>query len=202
MAIDYNKNFLCTIEYKKGELSSKTLEKFYKNLEKHNVTVGIHKEEGAKEYANGQTVLKNAIVQEFGWTQIVKKARIISSPFTNHIAKKGKHKGELIPNTFYIPAGKELEIPARPFVRIFNDKKEKKDLTEAFKNQIEVYKKSGDAEAVYDGVGYLAKWRMRERIDSKKIKPKNAEMTIEYKGSNTPLYMTGELYFGIESKVH
>lgn len=206
MAIDYHKGEICKIEYKKGDISSKALEKFYKNLEKHYVTAGIHKEEGAKVINVSKnkpfTLIKNACVQEFGYTQTVEKARIITSPFTKHIATKGKHKGELIPNTFYIPEGTELVIPPRPFVRIFNDKKEKKDLTETFKNQINVHLEKGDAEAVYDGVGYLAKWRMRERIDSKKIKPKNAEMTKEYKGSNTPLYMTGELYFGIESKVH
>lgn len=195
-------NEICRIELEKRDLSSNALKKFYKNLDKHNVTVGIHKEEGAKQYANGQTVLKNAIVQEFGWTQIVKKARIITSPFTKHIAKKGKHKGELIPNTFYIPEGTELEIPARPFVRIFNNKKEKNDLTEAFKNQIEVYKKSGDAEAVYDGVGFMANLRMRQRIDEHKIKPKNADMTKEYKGSATPLYMTGALGDAIKHEVH
>ncbi len=103
---------------------------------------------------------------------------------------------------FTIKKGTELNISSRVFVRIFNDKKEKKDLTEVFKTSINAYYKKADPNLVYEDIGHYAKWRMRERIDSKKIKPKNAEMTKEYKGSNTPLYMTGELYFGIESKVH
>lgn len=182
-------NEICKIEYKKGDISSKALEKFYKTLEKHSVTVGIHKEEGSKQVGNnGFTLIQNACIQEFGNTQTVQKTRRFKSPMT------GKW--------FTIKKGTELNIPPRVFVRIFNDKKEKQDLTEAFKNQIRIYHKSGDAEAVYDGVGYLAKWRMRERIMSKKIKPKNAEMTKEYKGSATPLYMTGELYFGIKHKVN
>lgn len=180
---------VCRIEIKERDTSSNALKKFYKNLDKHNVTVGIHKEEGVKQVGNnGFTLIQNACKQEFGDIQEVQKTRRFKSPLT------GKW--------FSIKKGTTLITPSRRFVRIFNDKKEKKDLTEAFKNQIEVNKKSGDVEAVYDGVGYLAKWRMRERIDSKKIKPKNAEMTKEYKGSNTPLYMTGDLYFGIESKVH
>lgn len=186
MAVD---NTICRIEIKERDTSSSALKKFYKNLDKHNVTVGIHKEEGAKQVGNnGFTLIQNACKQEFGNTQTVQKTRRFKSPLT------GKW--------FTIKKGTELNIPPRVFVRIFNDKKEKKDLTEAFKNQINVNLEKGDVEAVYDSVGYLAKWRMRERIDSKKIKPKNAEMTKEYKGSNTPLYMTGDLYFGIESKVH
>ena len=141
-------NEFCRIEIKGRNTSSNALKRFYKNLDKHNVTVGIHKEEGSKQVGNnGFTLIQNACIQEFGNTQTVEKTR-------------------------------------------------------RFRNQIGIYQKKGEAKAVYDGVGYLAKWRMRERIDSKKIKPKNAEMTKEYKGSNTPLYMTGELYFGIESKVH
>ena len=182
-------NEFCRIEIKGRNTSSNALKRFYKNLDKHNVTVGIHKEEGSKQVGNnGFTLIQNACIQEFGNTQTVEKTRRFRSPMT------GKW--------FTIKKGTELNIPPRIFVRIFNNKKEKQDLTEAFKNQIGIYQKKGEAKAVYDGVGYLAEWRMRERIDSKKIKPKNAEMTKEYKGSNTPLYMTGELYFGIESKVH
>lgn len=182
-------NTICRIEIKERDLSTRALRKFYQNLDKHNVTVGIHRDTGSKQIGNnGFTLIKNACIQEFGNTQTVKKTRRFKSPMT------GKW--------FVIKKGTELNIPPRIFVRIFNDKKEKKDLTEAFKNQIEVYPKKGDAIAVYDGVGYLAKWKMRNRITGHKIRPKNAEMTKEYKGSNTPLYMTGGLYFGIESRVN
>ncbi len=184
-----SKDINCVIEYKKGDLNSKALEKFYKNLEKHSVTVGIHSDAGSKQVGNnGFTLIQNACKQEFGDTQIVEKSRRFKSPYT------GKW--------FYLKAGTEIETPARPFVRIFNNKKEKQAITEAFKNQVDIHLKNNNAEAVYDGVGYLAKWRMRERIDGHEIKPKNADMTKEYKGSNTPLYLKGDLYFGIESKVH
>lgn len=48
-----NKDINCVIEYKKGDLNSKVLEKFYKNLEKHSVTVGIHSDVGSKQVGNG-----------------------------------------------------------------------------------------------------------------------------------------------------
>lgn len=183
------KNVDCVIEIKKGGISLKALEKFYKSLEKHNVTVGIHKAEGSKQVGNNNfTLIKNACIQEFGNTQVVKKSRRFRSPMT------GKW--------FFIKKGTEMTVPARPFVRIFNNSKEKKDLTGAFKNQIEIYSKSNDIKSVYDGVGFLAKARMRERIYGHKIKPANSTMTKEFKGSSTPLYMTGALVSSIKHEVH
>lgn len=196
-----NKDINCVIEYKKGDLNSKALEKFYKNLEKHNVTVGIHKEEGTKQYANGQTVIKNACIQEFGNTQIVEKLRRFKSPYTD--------------KWFTFKEGWKIEIPARPFVRIFNDKKEKQEITKTFKNQIGLYLKKFDATAVFKGVGDFARLRMRERIIDHKVKAhwgkgkpdgissySNTKTTQRYKGSNTPLYLSGTLFNAIKSKVH
>ena len=67
----------CTIEYNKKDVSSDALKKFYKNLEKHSVTVGIHREDGKEVIGkNNFTLIKNACIQEFGNTQIVEKSRI------------------------------------------------------------------------------------------------------------------------------
>lgn len=182
-------NQVCTIEYKKGDITTKAAKAFYKNLEKHFVTVGIHREEGAKQVGNnGYTLIQNACNQEFGSTQTVEKTRRFKSPYT------GKW--------FYIKKGTQLNIPPRPFVRVLNKKKEKQALTEAFKNQVNVNIKSGTAENVYDGIGFIAEWDMKDRITGHKIKPKNSEMTKEYKGSNTPLYLKGDLYSGIRRRVH
>jgi hypothetical protein len=43
---------------------------------------------------------------------------------------------------------------------------------------------------------------MKERFFGNQIKPKNAKMTIEYKGSNDPLYLTGRMASSIKSEVH
>ena len=43
---------------------------------------------------------------------------------------------------------------------------------------------------------------MKARFLSNEIKPKNAKMTIEYKGSNNPLYLTGRMASSIKSEVH
>ena len=43
---------------------------------------------------------------------------------------------------------------------------------------------------------------MKERILLKQVKPKNAPMTVEYKGFNHPLYATGKLGSAIKSEVH
>lgn len=196
-----SKDINCVIEYKKGDLNSKALEKFYKNLEKHNVTVGIHKEEGAKQYGNGETIGKIARIQEFGWTQTVEKLRRFKSPHTDE--------------WFTFKKGWKIEIPARPFVRIFNDKKEKQEITKTFKNQIGLYLKKIDATAVFKGVGDFARLRMKERIMSHKVKAywkngkpdgissySNTKTTRRYKGSNTPLYLSGTLFGSIKSEVH
>lgn len=201
MAINYKKGEICKIEYKKGDISSKALEKFYKNLDKHYVTVGIHKEEGSKQYANGRTVLKNACTQEFGYTQKIKETRRFHSPFTGQ--------------WFTFKKGWEIEIPARPFVRIFNEKKNKQELSKSFKNQIDLYKEQKDGEQkVLEGVGDIARLMMKEKILSHKVKAEwkkgkpegisaysNTKTTQKYKGSNTPLYLTGTLFDSIKSKV-
>ncbi len=183
MAVD------CTIEIKKKDITSEALKKFYKNLEKHSVTVGIHKAEGSKQIGNnGYTLIQNAIKQEFGGTQTAEKTRRFKSPFT------GKW--------FYIKKGTELNIPPRIFIRIFNDNKRKKELTETFKNQINIYLKSNDYNSVYEGVGLWAKYEQQQKILDSSIKPKNAPMTVEYKGSNTPLYLTGSTFSAIKHEVH
>lgn len=179
----------CYIKYEKGEVSSKNLAKFLKNLEKHNTTVGIHKEDGAKVVGkDGFTLIKNACIQEFGNTQTVQETRRFKSPST------GKW--------FYLKKGTEIEIPKRPFVRIFNRKSEKDILTETFKYYVVKGEKTGDWREVYDKIGQLVELRMKERIAGQEIKPENAEMTKEYKGSSTPLIQHGDLYYAIKHEVH
>ena len=51
-------------------------------------------------------------------------------------------------------------------------------------------------------IGDYARLRMKERFLNNEIKPKNAPMTIAYKGSNTPLYATGKMASSIKSEVH
>ncbi|MBO8430890.1 hypothetical protein IAC76_05835 [Spirochaetes bacterium] len=182
-------NQVCTIEYKKGDIATKAAKAFYKNLEKHYVTVGIHREEGAKQVGNnGYTLIKNACNQEFGNTQTVEKTRRFKSPYT------GKW--------FYIKKGTQLNIPPRLFIRIFNSNKIKKELTGVFKNQINANIKKENTYQIYDAVGLWGQLKQKERIISNSIKPKNAKMTKVYKGSNTPMYLTGEIFSAIKHEVH
>ena len=183
MGIEY-----CKIEYKKQDVSTPALKKFFQNLDKHFVTVGIHRAEGAEQIGkDGFTLIKNACIQEFGNTQIVEKSRRFKSPYT------GKW--------FYLKAGTEITIPPRVFIRIFTEKRLQNKLTLELKQIIQqnAYK---DAKGVYKNLGDYARLTMKSRFLDKSIKPKNAKMTVEYKGSNDPLYLTGRMASAIKSEVH
>ena len=182
---------MCEISYKKQDISNEALKKFYKSLDKHFTTVGIHRKEGEKviNVHNGKpfTMIKNACIQEFGTTYVVEKTRRFKSPYT------GKW--------FCLKAGTKIHIPPRVFVRIFTEKKLQKKLTKEIKDIIKqnAYK---DARTVYDEIGDYAKLTMKERFFKKQIKPKNSPMTVEYKGFNDPLYLTGQMMNSITSEVH
>ena len=71
---------MCTISYKKQDISTDALKKFFKGLDKHFVTVGIHKAEGALQIGKDNfTMIKNACIQEFGTTYTVEKSRRFKS---------------------------------------------------------------------------------------------------------------------------
>lgn len=179
---------VCTISYKKQDISTNALKKFYKNLDKHNVTVGIHRAEGAVQIGNNNfTMIKNACIQEFGTTYTIEKSRRFKSPYT------GKW--------FYLKKGTVITIPPRVFIRIFTDRRLQKELTNNLKQIIQqnMYK---NPEEVYKQIGDYARLRMKERFLDNSIKPKNAKMTVEYKGSNTPLYISGRMANSIKSEVH
>lgn len=178
----------CTIEYKKQDVTSKALKNFYKNLDRHNVTVGIHRAEGAVQIGNNNfTMIKNACIQEFGTTYTIEKTRRFKSPYT------GKW--------FYLKKGTVITIPPRVFIRIFTDKRLQKELTASLKQIIQqnMYK---NPEQVYKEIGDYARLRMKERFLDKSIKPNNTAMTIAYKGSNDPLYLSGRMASSIKSEVH
>lgn len=180
----------CRIEMKRKDVKYGALMKMYDQLAKHSVTVGIHKEDGGKVIgvSNGKpfTLIQNACIQEFGNTQTVQKSRRFKSPFT------GKW--------FYLKKGAVITIPPRVFIRIFStDKAKQRELTQVFKQSIELYKY---AHPIYENVGDWARLVMKERILFKQVKPKNASMTVEYKGFNNPLYATGKLASAIKSEVH
>lgn len=178
----------CTIEYNKKDVSSNALKKFYKNLDKHYTTVGIHRADGKEVIGKDNfTLIKNACIQEFGNTQIVEKSRRFKSPYT------GKW--------FYLKAGTEITIPPRVFIRIFTDKRLQKELTKELK-EILNQNKFKDPMVVYKKIGDYARLTMKGRFLDKSIKPRNAKMTVEYKGSNDPLYITGRLASSIKSEVH
>ena len=83
----------------------------------------------------------------------------------------------------YLRKGKE-ETDMELLEEILNQNK--------FKDPMVVYKKIGD----------YARLTMKGRFLDKSIKPRNAKMTVEYKGSNDPLYITGRLASSIKSEVH
>lgn len=184
---------VCTIEYKKRDINTRDLRKLMLSLNKHYVSVGIHKKEGSKviSISNGRpfTMLQNACIQEFEHSYTVQKTRAFQSPYT------GKW--------FYLKKGTEINIPARPFVRIFTlNKTEQKLITNAFKQALQMRKEYKEAEQIYKMIGDVARLRMKERFLDNSIKPKNAEMTVEYKGFDKPLVLTGKMADSIKSEVH
>lgn len=181
----------CTITYNKKDVSTPALKKFFKSLEKHYVTVGIHRAEGAKviNVHKGKTfkMIQNACIQEFGNVQHVLFDRRFKSPYT------GKW--------FFIKEGTDLRIPPRVFIRIFTERSLQKELTGNLKKIIQqnVYK---NPEYVYKQIGDYARLKMKERFLTNQIKPENAPMTVAYKGSDDPLYITGRMANSIKSEVH
>lgn len=180
----------CRIELKRKDVQANALKKMYNKLALHYVSVGVHRKEGQEviNIVDGKpyTMIKNACVQEFGATRTIKKSIRFKSPYT------GKW--------FYIKKGTTIRIPARIFIRIFSQNKQlQKELTQTFKESIETYK---FAHPIYENVGEYAKLKMKSRIIAKQVKPKNAPMTVEYKGFNHPLVLTGKLMGAITSEVH
>ena len=98
-------------------------------------------------------------------------------------------------------AGTEITIPPRVFIRIFTEKKLQKQLTKELK-EILNQNQFKDPMFVYKQIGDYARLTMKGRFLDNSIKPKNAKMTVEYKGSNTPLYITGRMASTIKSEVH
>ena len=180
----------CTIEYKERDVKSDAVNKMFASLQKHNVTVGVHKAEGSKviSVSNGKpyTMIQNACNQEFGFSQVIEKTRRFKSPYT------GKW--------FYLKKGTVITTPPRVFVRIFSQNAMlRKELTSAFKESIENNK---EAEGVYKDVGDYARLKQKSRILNREVKPKNAKMTTLYKGFNQPLVLSGQLMNAITSEVH
>ena len=182
---------MCEISYRKQDISNEALKKFYKSLDKHFATVGIHKKEGEKviNVHNGKpfTMIKNACIQEFGNTWTVPRDIRFKSPYT------GKW--------FTFKQGWKIIIPPRVFIRIFTDKRLQKGLTAEIKQVIQqnAYK---DPKFVYSEIGDYARLTMKSRFLTKNEWKKNSETTIRYKGSNDPLYLTGQMMNSITSEVH
>lgn len=178
----------CTIEYNKKDVSSDALKKFYKNLDKHYTTVGIHRAEGKEVIGKDNfTLIKNACIQEFGNTWTVPRDIRFKSPYT----------GEW----FTFKQGWEITIPPRVFIRIFTDKRLQKELTKELK-EILNQNKFKDPMVVYKKIGDYARLTMKSRFLTKNEWEKNSKTTIRYKGSNDPLYITGRLASSIKSEVH
>lgn len=182
----------CQIEIKNHDVKSDAMSKMLASLNKHNVTVGIHRAEGSQviSTSNGKayTMIENACNQEFGFTQVVEKTRRFKSPYT------GKW--------FYLKKGTKITTPPRIFIRIFSqDKMAQKELTNAFKESIE-NKELKTAYAIFKNVGDFARLKQKSRILNREVKPKNAKMTVEYKGYNQPLVLSGKMMSAIKSEVH
>ena len=185
-------NAFCNIEIKPHDVKSEAMKNMFASLKKHFVTVGIHKAEGSKviSVSNGKpyTLIQNACNQEFGFSQTIEKTRRFKSPYT------GKW--------FYLKKGTVITTPPRVFIRIFSqDKVAQKELTTAFKESIE-NKDLKTGYAIFKNVGDFARLKQKSRIISREVRPKNAKMTVEYKGFNQPLVQSGKMLSAITSEVH
>jgi len=182
----------CILTYKKGNISKDDLIKYYKDLEKKSVTVGIHKDKGRREISKGGfTQVQNACLQEFGGTQTIQKTRRFKSPITD--------------KWFVIKAGTTIITPSRPFIRIFLvDSKCKKQLENILQETIdEKIKRLNNiaATSTWERVGAWASAMQADMIYDSKTHPQNAPMTQEYKGQDHPLMIDGSLARDIDYKV-
>lgn len=187
---------------KKGNISLKRLSGLYDELAKRNVTIGVHKEEGqAINSESGTKVIDYACYNEFG---------------THHITQH-QYTFESHGERVSIPAGKDISIPARPFVRISHLPELrtaiKKRQGELFRELIAKKFKGGNisnANYLYKEIGKIYQEKMLDRITKGFVgEAPNKPLTLFLKGDkeHTLDYIkmphknrkTGEIYMKNET---
>lgn len=190
----YNINMTVKVFRKKGNVDIKDVKKLAKALKEREVTIGVHKEEGQALNPETQTpVIKYAQWNEFG---------------TEHKAKHNyrftRHGQEV-----FIPAGSDIGIPKRPFVRVKNSP-ELRNAIKLWHRKIKMglyknlkYSTGGRvANELLGEVGRLYLHQMWHRLQfSSRYYPQNKPLTEKLKGFNHPLIDTGTLFQSLRYKV-
>lgn len=173
------------IKTKKRDLKINNLAKFYLALSENKASIGVHKEQGSHN-------LDKAIWNEFGATPFV-----LATPM----------KKKLADGTFTtLGAGTVLQIPARPFVRLYLYPERQRKVFEEYKIVYNQLVKEGvkspisKARKLLQQIGLVAKNEMYDIILSKTLIP-NAPLTIAIKGFDFPLFKTGSMVNAIKNKV-
>lgn len=178
---------------KKGNVDIKDVKNLAKALASREVTIGVHKEEGAKLNPETNTpVIKYACWNEFG---------------TNHITK---YRYKFVRHGKYveIPQGSDISIPERHFVRVKNSE-ELRNAIKLWHRKIKkgLYKNlshkrsDGVANELLSEVGRLYLHQMWHILQSGKDLEPNAPLTEYLKGFNHPLVDTGTLFQSLRYKV-
>ena len=173
----------------KRDINTRKLKKIAQGLNSSYVKSGINKEQGGRVIdKSGFTQLQNAILQEFGGMQTVKKTR----RFMNRFGK-----------WFVIKAGTVLITPARVFVRIFTTSHQHRRYLqfELWEMVNKLFRQKIEPSTFWHKLGQYARDTMRERITSRHINPQNSKMTVEYKGYTKPLDAGGQLVEDVDYKV-
>lgn len=179
-----------TLELRKRDVRLKDVPLFYKGLIENKMSVGVHKEQGEEN-------LKHALWNEFG---------------TNHITgHKYKFRKLLADGHFkniIIPAGKDISVPMRPFVRIYFHPTFLNRVRKYFQDELNNCFKAGLKAPKSTAVNLLLKSAKFTEEQMKKIasgdgvtfRP-NASLTVAIKGFDQPLYQTGKMINAIKGKV-
>lgn len=180
---------MVTVKIVKRDTNTRKLKRLAQELNQSVLKCGINKEEGRKVInKSGFTQVENAVLQEFGGEQTVRKTR----RFMNRFGK-----------WFVIKAGTVLITPARVFVRVFTTSHQfRRYLSFELKDMINnFYRQKLDTPTFWRKLGKYVCETMKERITNRIVNPQNSEMTVEYKGYNKPLDAGGQLVDDIKSKV-
>lgn len=174
-----------TLEFKKRDVRLKDVPLFYKELMENKVSVGVHKEQG-------QENLHKALWNEFGSSYVLQRNK-----------RRKKANGEWVT----IPKGSLIITPARPFLRLTLKTSSINLIEDCFLQKINESIRGGlhapktSAKSVLKEVGeggQAAQWINMEEWTQKLP---NAQLTIDIKGFDHPLFKTGKLFNAIKYKI-
>lgn len=174
-----------SLEFKRRDVRLKDVPLFYTELMQNKVSVGVHREQG-------QENLQKALWNEFGSYYTLQR----------NVRKR-------LANGHYVTlkAGSKILTPARPFLRLTLKPSNMQLIQECYEHKINESIRGGlhapkaSASGVLKEVGeggQVAQW---SNMEEWKERLPNAQLTIDIKGFDHPLFKTGKLFNAIKYKI-